>query len=375
MLEGGKISGRQAVYLLVVTMLPVSFLFLPHLMYAEARRDAWLSVILVTAFGLVAGEIIGRLAERFPNQTVIGYSRILLGKYLGWAIGLVFAVFYLYVGATALRGFSESVVINFLPWTPVAVFMVATVVVVVYMIRHGLEVLSRVNDLVLPLVLALVIVLLVLTVGVGAVKVENLTPILAEGTFPVVRGAVPAAAFSAMTFVMLMLAPFLVQPEETRAVITRAVLVVGFFQLLLVSASVAVLGGLLEHTVFPVLQLARLVVIGVIENIDLIILFLWILGGVLKVAVLHYCSTLATAQLLGLKNYGPVAVVNGLILAVLATWFWENVLDLGWEDFIELLHLTAVQGPPFFLLIQVGLPLLLLAVAIVTGKRVKKHGQ
>lgn len=374
MLEGGKVSGRQAVYLLVITMLPASLFFLPHLMYTEARRDAWLSVILVTAFGLVAGEIIGRLAERFPNQTVIGYSRILLGRYLGWVVGLVFAVFYLYVGAVALRGFSESVVTNFLPWTPVATFMVTTVVVVVYMTRHGLEVLSRVNDLVLPLVLALIILGLALFVVAGVMRVENLTPVLAEGALPVVRGAVPAATFSAMTFIMLVLTPFLTRPEKTRAVITRAVLVVGFFQLLLVSASVAVLGGLLEHTVFPVLQLARLVVIGVIENVDLIVLFVWILGGVLKVAVLHYCSTLATAQLLKLKNYGPVAVVNGLILAALATWFWENALDLGWEDFIELLHLTAVQGPPFFLLIQVGLPLLLLVVAIVTGKRVKKHG-
>lgn len=50
MLEGGKISGRQAVYLLVITMLPITIFSLPHLMYIEAGRDAWLRVRSLVAW-------------------------------------------------------------------------------------------------------------------------------------------------------------------------------------------------------------------------------------------------------------------------------------------------------------------------------------
>lgn len=369
MLEGGKISGRQAVYLLVITMLPITIFSLPHLMYIEAGRDAWLSVILVIIFGLVAGEIIGRLAERFPNQTVISYSRTLLGKYLGWVVGLVFAVSFLYLNATVLRQFSEFITTNFLPWTPVAVFMVMTTVTIVYITRHGLEVLSRVNDMVLPLVLVLIILLLLLIAGM--VKLEKLSPVLVEGVVPVARGVIPAAIF-AETFIMLMLTPFLVRPAETRAVIAKAVLTMGFFLLLMVLASITILGGLLEHMNFPCLELIRLVVIGGIENLDLLVLCIWILGGIIKIVVLHYCSTLATTQLFKLKNYGPVAIINGLVLLLVATWSFENVVDVGWEDAVELAHLVAVQGVPVFLSVQVGLPLLLLIIALITGKRGKK---
>ena len=140
----------------------------------------------------------------------------------------------------------------------------------------------------------------------------------------------------------------------------------------MVLASITILGGLLEHMNFPCLELIRLVVIGGIENLDLLVLCIWILGGIIKIVVLHYCSTLATTQLFKLKNYGPVAIINGLVLLLVATWSFENVVDVGWEDAVELAHLVAVQGVPVFLSVQVGLPLLLLIIALITGKRGKK---
>jgi len=360
MLEGGKISGRQAVFLLITTIVPTSILFLPHLVYKTAKQDSWLSIIFMTIFGLAGGNIIGRLGERFPRQTIVEYSRELVGPFLGKVIGLLYAGTFVYFNAFILREFSELLTTNFFAETPQVVFIISTVFLTVYMVRHGLEVLARVNDMVIPLVLFMIGLIAIFAVHMA--RPENLFPVLENGMLPVLKGAVPGIApFFLETFIMLVLASFLVQPFEARSVITKAVLSIGALQLLIILAIIAVLGTLTANMLFPTLNLVRHVRLApFLLNIDPIILLLWVTGGVVKVAIFHYCATIATAQLLQLNNRGPVSIAIGAIMFILS-----NIL---WEDSVELAHQIANVVQPFFFLIQFGIPLLLLITAVIRKK-------
>lgn len=359
MLEGGKISGRQAVYLIIITILPTSILFLPHLVYIGARHDAWLSIILITAFGLAAGDIIGRLGRKFPGQTVVEYSRTLLGTVPGFVIGAIYAGHFIYINAIIVREFGELLITNFIPETPVAVIIISIVLAAVYIVRHGLEVMARVNDMVLPLVFLMVLAVLLLSIP--NVRTENLLPVLENGLLPVFSGTVPAGVFFAETYVMLMLIPYLNKPPEARRVIARGILTMGLLQLLVMLTAISVLGAQLNNLLFPTLNLARQIRLEhFLTNVDPLILLVWILGGFMKISVFHYCATLATSQLLGLRSYGAVAVINGVILGILSVILWEDALELAY-------HIANVI-PFYFLPIQVGLPLLLLVFATITGK-------
>jgi|Deesub1362A_J573_1020465.scaffolds.fasta_scaffold00029_85 spore germination protein KB len=361
MLEGGKISGRQAVYLLVATILPSSILFLPHLMYIEARQDAWLSVMLVTLFGLAAGDIIARLGRRFPGQTVIEYSQVLLGRIPGRLVGLTLVGLFICLNAFIIREFGELLVIHFMPETPLVVFVASTILVAVYVVRHGLEVLARVNDIFLPVVIIMLLFLVLLVIP-ELHPAANLLPVLENGFNPVARGAVPAGVFFAATFVMLMLIPYMSQPRQARRVIARAVLTVGAFQLLIVLVVISTLGPLTANKLFPALILAREIDIAAfITNLDPLILLSWIAGGLIKVAVFHYCATLATAQVFGVRNYGPVTVVNGAVLGLLTVILWEDAVELTYQ---------AVAVLPYFLTLIVGIPAGLLLVAVIRKKGV-----
>ncbi|MFZ5652328.1 MAG: GerAB/ArcD/ProY family transporter [Bacillota bacterium] len=78
MLEDGKISNRQAVLLIVSTILP-SIMFMPGSIYREAAQDGWMSVILATVFAVAAGAVIAGLGIRFPDRTIeVGLPLVLL---------------------------------------------------------------------------------------------------------------------------------------------------------------------------------------------------------------------------------------------------------------------------------------------------------
>ena len=155
---------------------------------------------------------------------------------------------------------------------------------------------------------------------------------------------------------MLMLIPYLNRPREARGTIFREVAIIGLFQLIAVAAVTAAFGARTARAQFPTLFLARQVSIAdLIERVEPFIMLIWVFGGFVKVGVFYYCSVLATAQWLNLKEYKSLVLPTGMLLTVLSVVLWDNVLELA--------HQIAKVIPPYFLSIEVGL-----AVARLRGK-------
>lgn len=108
-------------------------------------------------------------------------------------------------------------------------------------------------------------------------------------------------------------------------------------------------------------MLARYISLAdIIERVEPLIMLIWIGGGFVKVGVFYYCAVLAMAQWLNLREYKALVLPTGALLAVLSIILWENV--------IQLTHQIARVIPPYFLAIEVGIPLVLLALARLRGK-------
>lgn len=360
MFEDGRISNRQAVFLIVSAILPTSVMYLPAIIYKEAAQDSWMSVILVTAYGVIAGAIIAGLGLRFPDRTIVQYGELATGRVLGKAVGLLYAVYFLYINTYIVREFAEFVITTFLPETPLLVFSAGIVLAGAYAVRCGLEVLARTNEIILPVVLALL--LLIVALISPEMHIRNFTPVLEKGILPVLQGAYrPTAIWFAETIVMVMLIPYLNRPRQARGTIFRGILIVGLFQLIITVATTAVLGARTARLEFPTLTIARQISIAeLIERTEPFVMLIWVLGGFVKVGVFYYCCVLAAAQWLNLKEYKALVLPTGVLLTVLSIVLWENVLELT-RQISEILL-------PIAMTMQVGLPLFLLTVARLRGK-------
>ncbi|MDO9534957.1 MAG: endospore germination permease [Bacillota bacterium] len=364
MLEGGVISNRQATLLVVSTILPTSIMFLPALISGEAKQDAWISIIILTAFGVLVGLIIASLGTRFPGQTIIHYSEDILGRPLGKAVALIYPLFFIYINAFIIREFAEFFIISFMPETPISVFIIGLVFVAGYAVYSGLEPLARINEIILPLVL----ILILLIVGMNLLQIDtnSFFPVLEKGFLPPLKGAYPGLVFFAETMMMLMFIPYLRSPSGAKRTITLAVLILGFFQLLVTVMLIGVFGGLVAGMSFPLLQLARNISLarGIFHRMEHFILVIWVAGGFIKVGVFYYCAVLATAQWLNLRSYKALVPLIGVLLAVLSVILWENVVQLS--------HQIAEVVPPYFLTVEVAIPFILLVLAWIRGKGGKR---
>ncbi|MGI6576006.1 MAG: GerAB/ArcD/ProY family transporter [bacterium] len=114
MLDNGRISGRQAFKLLVITILATEILLLAGITAQEAGNDAWLVPGAALIGSIVIVLVQARLAANFPEQTVAQYSQLILGSVLGRLAGLIYSLFFFHLATLVLRQFAVFMVTSFM---------------------------------------------------------------------------------------------------------------------------------------------------------------------------------------------------------------------------------------------------------------------
>lgn len=356
--EYAKISSRQLTLLLFSTLISTSILILPGLVAEGAKQDAWLSMIAVTVFGILIGLLQVALGLRFPGQTIIEYSKEIAGRLPGALLGLSYLLLLFYINVMIIREFIELLASEFFPETPMVVFAAAIVLAAAYIIRRGLEVLSRTNEILVPFELLFIIggVLLVFK----DLEFTRLLPVFSGGLLPVLKGTYPALAFTAETNLIAMILPALNIPRQAAKAVVTAVVTTSFLHIVLSIAVIALLGSTTMDRYFSVVDLFRYISVGnIIERQEALVMAIWIGTGLVKIGLYYYCICLGAARWAGLRDYRPLVFPTGLLMVLVSIIHFPNII---------VLRQAILKIIPAALSIQVGLPLLLLIIAACRGK-------
>ncbi|MDA8235464.1 MAG: endospore germination permease [Clostridia bacterium] len=364
MLEQGKISGRQAYLLIINVILATAILFVPAIVTSAAKENGWLAAILATAVGVVISILIANLGLRFPDRNLFDYLGDIVGTIPGKVIAFLYIWWFLHMNALVIREYGSFLVVAFLPETPISVFNFSILILAGWTVKQGLEVICRTNEIFLPLILVGLIVLFLL--AVPEMDFRWLLPIMEHGVKPIVHGAVIPISWYGEIATMLMIIPFLKQPQNFRKIQNLAVITIGIFFTMVVLGTVAIFGPeLTPRFIFPTLNAARIVnIANLLERLEPIVMAIWITGAFIKITFFYYVAALGTAQFLNLSSYRPVVYPLGIILGAMSILIHPSILELE--------HFLGKVWPVYAIsTFEVGLPLLLLLIAIIRGKRGK----
>ncbi len=114
-----KITTAQATIIIINYMLAAGVLTLPRTVTEQTQSpDGWISVLLGGVLAVIAGMIIVKLSQQYPQETFYEYSRHIVGKWIGHLISIVFITYFLALGAFEVRVMSEIVDFFLLEGTP-----------------------------------------------------------------------------------------------------------------------------------------------------------------------------------------------------------------------------------------------------------------
>ena len=115
-------------------------LFVPGITAAKAKQSAWLvPLFLPVLTGFTTLWTAWKLGRRFPQNTLVQYSGVLLGKAAGKVVAGAYTLFFLILNVLVIREFSQFLTLTLLPRTPAYILNVAIVLVGCYTAALQLE--------------------------------------------------------------------------------------------------------------------------------------------------------------------------------------------------------------------------------------------
>ncbi|MBP3039691.1 endospore germination permease [Bacillaceae bacterium Marseille-Q3522] len=325
-MELKKTSSFQMTFLVFMPIISTAVLTIPSVTFKHAGRDLWISPILASVSGMFTAFIVYRLHKLFPNETIIQYSRHIVGGVLGKVIGFIYLFYFLYVSGLIEREYADFVIISFLPNTPLSVVIGSIVLVSAFAVRSGLEVLGRISQLFFPIYMLPFFLLLLL---IPDFDVENMLPILEKGIGPPIRGAIQPALWFNQVFLISMLLPFLTDREKGRKWSLVAVFVGMLTMLYLNFVNLFLFGESISTYTYPVFYAFRYISVATFfERFESVVIVIWVMGVFLKLSVFYYVLSFGTAQILQLTDHRPFVYPLGLLMILFGLWASPGLPEL-----------------------------------------------
>jgi len=226
-----------------------------------------------------------------------------------------------------------------------------------YAVSQGLEVIARVNQILLPF--GFFLILFATLVNIPEMDLKNFLPVLSEGIIPPLKGAFLILSWLLETSLVLQIIPFVREKNKVKKHVLVSILILSAGLMLGVSI-VAVFGPLTGKLLFPALEFVRYGKVGRhIQNLDITIMGFWITGIFVKIAIYIYVIFTGIIQLFELKDG------KRLLLPIALMVFGMSVSSPRIQELYRILHYII---PFATLLPAVIIPLILLVVASLRKK-------
>lgn len=349
---------HQLFFIIVQSQVGIGILSLPYALHEKAGKDAWISVLIAGLFVQIAISILIILASRFPGKTFYEYVPIVLGKWLGKALVLLYTAYFFLFAFQVLGNFMIYTSIWVFPQTPLWVFALLASGVSAYLVRENIQIIAR-----------FYVMASFLLVGVFAVflfmwpylKWENLLPLGSAGIEDIMKGSLPGS-FSLSGFeILLWLFPFVQASKSVKWKVAAAASAVStvVYAVLSLFAFAIFSTDQLKVVPEPVIYMVKSVELDIIERIDLLFLSIWAVFAMTSFMSNIYLSATGMASLIKAANH-RFSVYTVTVLIIPAVLLVNSPVDM--DKVGEKLNFAI----PIFLFL---IPFLIWTVALIRKKK------
>ncbi|MCY8231157.1 GerAB/ArcD/ProY family transporter [Priestia endophytica] len=287
-----------------------------------AKKDAWFSILLGMGGGIFLFFIYYLLFRQYPNLPFTACIRKIVGKYIGWGLGLIYCLLFLYIAARNIRDFGDLLLSSTLPRTPLLAINLTLVLVICYIIHLGIEVIGRTGEVFIVILLLLGIAANFFVLVSGDIDFEQVRPFLEHGWRPILTTTVSFTMifpFGEM-LVFTMLLPYLNRPELVKRVWVLSVISSGLVLSWTAVLNMAALGiNVMERSTFPTLAtIGKVNLLNFIERLDAIVVFTLLMTVFFKASVLLYGAMIGIVDLFKLESHKPIILPIGIVAIFLS---------------------------------------------------------
>lgn len=348
------VSSRQMATLFLSFLTGSAIVNIPAPMTGAAKNAAWLSLWIANGLGMLMLFCILYLHRKYPEMTLIQYSRQAIGRVLTVIIAVPFftmAIMMLTNIVQDISGFFKSTMMR---ETPDYVFIFIILLTAAMTVRSGIEVMARMFTLLLIMIFFFSVAVLLL--ALPSYRVEFLMPLFPNGFKPVLHGVYLAWGFPYAELILFaMVLPFVRKDQEPLGkFMLTALLISGLSLTMVIIFTIMALGPIAGNVKFSLFSLARLIEVAeIIERVESVSGMALIVGSYMKTTIALFAVNLGLSQLFRLENERILIFPIAFLTAMLALSAFKNELE-----FLE--HVGTVW--PLFITVAGVVPILILTI-------------
>ncbi|QNO14502.1 endospore germination permease [Alkalicella caledoniensis] len=350
-----QITDSQLFTMMIGVLVGVGVTSLPREAAEVAGRDGWISIITATILGIMYLYICISYCKLFPNLSLAESMQIVLGRYLGIFLTIIYALYTFATAAVIMRFFLESNYVYFNLYYSMLLPFGVTAFILVYMGRCGLATLARVSEVVFIFSFAFVVLFFFPDKGANFL---SLRPVSQLGAMPIIE-SIPTTALAFLGLeVILVFYPFLEKKETAFRVSAMATALTGIFYTGVFIGTITILG--LEATkifIWPFMEYLKLISFQIVERIDNMFVYLWT-AKVFMVTTIQYFAGTFSLSMLTKRKYHDIWV--------LVCWPVFYIIGCLPQNLVMVTEFTSFVSKYGGLFVFV-LPIVLLTVAKIRG--------
>lgn len=325
----------------------------------QAGKDAWIGVLLSGLLGVLVVLVYLALMRMNPGLTLIQWFPAQFGRWIGMPIAFLYPLLFIYQVGRVIADIRDMVSTTLLFNTPLIVISGVFAFIIAYCVYGGIERVSRLGEMFLPIVLLLYSIEVILLLGSNVMHFHNLLPILEKGWGPVWKTVYPAGITQSFgeTIILAMFWTEAKEPNKVMKITILAALLSGIMVTLFDLMAILVFGDMFSGFLYPLYTLLSLISIGeFIENLQMFGVLYLLMTALLKSVVIMFAAVRGIQQLTNRKSYRGLVIPSCTLALILGMTMSKNIAEHIYRHHFEIL--VPYVWVPMYLI----LPMILLLV-------------
>jgi spore germination protein KB len=328
----------------------------------EVGGDMWISTLLSFIQGCIMMAFTILVIRRTPDYNIFEQGDLLLGKWFGKIIGVIVFIFFMGAAGVVFTTIVYHLKDYFLPEAPTIIFIAAGLIIGVFALYHGIEVIGR-----MALIGVFSILLLNILIIIGSLKQFDIRELLPVFRFGLVSDLWASrhnnADWAMATMAAMVILPFVKDNKTWLRSGTSGVLLSGAFVVLWPILEAGVLTAeVTGQYIISCMQMARSAEIGLfIHRYEMIMIAFFSLSALTQIMMTFFCAAISVQKVLGLREYKPVIIPVSLVLCAWGYWVVK--------EHHRAIHFIETYWVALAMSISVGLPLLVFLLGILFKRK------
>ncbi|CAN7189018.1 endospore germination permease [Paenibacillus sp. LjRoot153] len=305
-----------------------------------AGRDAWIGELVSCCLGVFVVLIYIALMRMNPGLTLVQWFPAQFGRAIGTPLAFLYPLMSLYVVGRIIADIRDMVSSTVLFNTPLIIIAGVFVIIIAYCVYGGIEIVSRLGEMFLPIVLIMFCIEVILLFSSDVMHINNLLPMFEKGWAPVWKVVYPSGITQSFgeTLVFAMFWPETKRPEKVMKLTVLATLLSGIMISSFDVLALLVFGGMFSGFLYPLYTLLSLISIGnFIENLQMIGVLYFFMTALLKSVVHMLAAVKGIQQLTNMKDYRVLVIPACAIALFLGMTMSKNISEHVYRHHFEIL--------------------------------------